>query len=194
MTTAQARWPTARGDVRRRLYQLALRDGAAAHPAAFPRLACPADVSRLEFELIGGRELRGAARRKKAESLEGNAGGLPEAETRLCRRLRDSLNGQDGFRRKAVPVLLYRCFASMRNGFRTVRGVTGAPFALIVGHNHTALGGARYDIDTPSRLAALAAQTGWKVDGLMPLRTYRRYGCHVGNAVRAETLVVLSNP
>ena len=93
-----------------------------------------------------------------------------------------------------MPILLYRCFASMRNGFRAVRGVTGAPFALIVGHNHTALGGARYDIDTPSRLAALAAQTGWKVDELIPLRTYRRYGCHVGNAVRAETLIILTNP
>ena len=100
--------------------------------------------------MIGGREPRGAARRKKAESLEGNAGGLPRAETRLCGRLRDSLNGQDGFRRKAVPILLYRCFASM--------------------------------------------QTGWKVDELIPLRTYRRYGCHVGNAVRAETFIVLTNP
>ena len=93
-----------------------------------------------------------------------------------------------------MPVLLYRYFASMRNSFRAVRGVTGAPFALIVGHNHTVLGGTRYDIDTPSHLAALAAQTGWKVDELMPLQAYRRYGYHVGNAVRAETLVVLSNP
>ena len=156
----------------------------------------PADVPRLESELIGSRELRGAARRKTADALEGNADGLPEAEARLCRRLRDSLNGQDGFRRKAVPVLLYRYFASMRNSFRAVRGVmrSGAPFALIVGHNHTVLGGTRYDIDTPSHLAALAAQTGWKVDELMPLQAYRRYGYHVGNAVRAETLVVLSNP
>ena len=54
--------------------------------------------------------------------------------------------------------------------------------------------GTRYDIDTPSHLAALAAQTGWKVDELMPLQAYRRYGYHVGNAVRAETPVVLSNP
>ena len=95
-----------------------------------------------------------------------------------------------------MPVLLYRYFASMRNSFRAVRRVmrSGAPFTLIVGHNHTVLGGARYDIDTPSHLAALASQVGWRVDELMPLQTYRRYGYHVSNAVRAETLVVLSNP
>ena len=156
----------------------------------------PADVPRLESELIGSREFRGAGHRKTADALKENADGLPETEAAFCRRLQASLNGQDGFRRKAVPVLLYRYFASMRDSFRAVRRVmrSGAPFALIVGHNHTVLGGARYDIDTPSHLAALAAQAGWRVDELMPLQTYRRYGYHASNAVRAETLVVLNNP
>lgn len=156
----------------------------------------PPDVPQLESELIGSRELRGVARRKMTDALRENADGLPEAETALCRRLQESLNRQDGFRRKAVPVLLYRYFASMRNSFHAVRGVmrAGAPLALIVGHNHTVLGGARHDIDTPSHLTSLAAQTGWRVDELMPLQTYRRYGYHVSNAVRAETLVVLTNP
>ena len=156
----------------------------------------PADVPRIESELIGSREFRGDARRKTTDALKENADELPETEAAFCRRLQDSLNGRDGFRRKAVPVLLYRYFASMRNSLRAVRGVMrpDAPFALVVGHNHTVLGGARYDIDTPSHLVALAAQTGWRVDELMPLQTYRRYGYHVSNAVRVETLVVLSNP
>ena len=148
------------------------------------------------FVLIGSREFRGAARRKMTDALKENTDGLPEREAAFCRRLQGALNGQDGFRRKAVPALLYRYFASMRNSFRAVRGVMrpGTPFVLIVGHNHTVLGGARYDIDTPSHLAALAAQTGWRVDELMPLQAYRRYGYHASNAVRAETLVVLANP
>ena len=156
----------------------------------------PADVPRLESELIGSREFRGAVRRKMADALKENADGLPEPEAAFCRRLQASLNEKDGFRRKAMPVLLYRYFASMRDSFRAVRGVmrSGAPFALIVGRNHTMLGGTRYDIDTPTHLAALAAQTGWRVDELMPLQTYRRYGYHMSNAVRAETLVVLTNP
>ena len=156
----------------------------------------PADIPRLGSELIGSSEFRGSACGKTEEALEENADGLPEAKSRLCRQLRDSLNGQDGFRRKAVPILLYRYFASMRNSFRAFRGVmrSGAPFALIVGHNHTVLGGTRYDTDTPTHLAALADQTGWKVGELMPLQTNRRYGYRVGDAVRAETLVVLTNP
>jgi len=31
------------------------------------------------------------------------------------------------------------------------------------------------------------------VEELVSLQTYRRYGYHVGNAVRAETLVILRN-
>lgn len=155
----------------------------------------PADIPGIESELIGSREFRGEARRKMAQALNENTECLPEAEAAFCSRLQDSLNGRDGFRRKAVPALLYRYFSSMRNSFRAVRGVmrTEAPFALIVGHNHTVLGGTRYDIDTPSHLAALAAQAGWEVKELMPLQTYRRYGYHFSNAVRAETLVILSN-
>ena len=155
----------------------------------------PADISGIESKLIGSREFRGEARRKMTQALNENTECLPEAEAALCSRLQDSLNERDGFRRRAVPALLYRYFSSMRNSFRAVRGVmrTEAPFALIVGLNHTVLGGTRYDIDTPSHLAALAAQAGWKVKELMPLQTYRRYGYHFSNAVRAETLVILSN-
>ena len=94
-----------------------------------------------------------------------------------------------------MPALLYRYFASMRNCFRAVRGVvrSRAPFALIVGHNHTVLGGTRRDIDTPAHLTSLASDVGWTVDELIPLQAYRRYGYHVDNAVRAETLVMLRN-
>ena len=155
----------------------------------------PPDVSRLESELIGSREFRGDARRTMTAALEENTECLPTPEAAFCRRLQDSLTARDGFRRQAVPALLYRYFASIRDCFRAVRAVLrpGAPFALIVGQNHTVLGGIRYDIDTPAHLAALAVDTGWTVDELLPLQTYRRYGYHVSNAVRNETLVILRN-
>ena len=38
-----------------------------------------------------------------------------------------------------------------------------APFALIVGHNHSVLGGVRYDINTPAHLASIASGVGWTV-------------------------------
>lgn len=156
----------------------------------------PPEVSRLESELIGSREFRGDARRTMTAALEENTECLPAPEAAFCRRLQDSLTGRDGFRRQAVPALLYRYLASMRDCFRAVRAVVrpGAPFALIVGHNHTVLGGVRYDIDTPAHLTALAVDAGWTVEELLPLQTYRRYGYHVSNAVRNETLVILRNP
>lgn len=156
----------------------------------------PSNVSRLESELIGSREFRGDARHAMEIALRENTECLPASEADFCHRLQDALTEKDGFRRQAVPTLLYRYFSSMRECFGSVRAVlrTGAPFALIVGHNHTVLGGVRYEIDTPAHLAALAVDKGWVVEELLPLQTYRRYGYHAGNAVRNETLIILRKP
>jgi site-specific DNA-methyltransferase (cytosine-N4-specific) len=102
----------------------------------------------------------------------------------------------DGFRRKAVPQLLYRYFSAMLNSFKAVRKLVKprGQFALIVGHNHTVLGGVRFDINTPQHLANLATAGGWHIDELVPLQTYQRYfGYHVSNAIEAETLILLRN-
>lgn len=159
-------------------------------------LADPAEISRLDAELIGSREFRRTGRRAAMDSLRDNGARLPEPEAAFCLRLQGALTSHDGFRRQAVPALLYRYLASMRGCFSAVRGVVGpgAPFALVVGHNHTVLGGVRYDIDTPAHLASLADDAGWAVEELLPLQTYRRYGYHVRNAVRNETLVILRRP
>lgn len=155
----------------------------------------PSKIARVESELIGSREFRGDARSKMTATLKTNTEFLPEAQVAFCQELQEALTTRDGFRRQAVPALLYRYLASMRNAFQAVRLTMkpGAPFALIVGRNHTVLGGVRYDIDTPVHLSALAVDAGWTVQELLPLQTYRRYGYHVANAVRAETLVVLRN-
>lgn len=159
-------------------------------------LAEPGGIAGLEAELIGSRELRGSSRRYLADALSCNNCGLPDAQAEFCSRLRKMVGKEDGFRRQAVPVLLYRYFASMMRSFRAIRGNmrSGAPFALIVGHNHTVLGGVRYDIDTPAHLASLASHCGWTVEETIPLQTYRRYGYHMNNAVSAESLLILQNP
>ena len=80
------------------------------------------------------------------------------------------MGATDGFRRKAVPTLIYRYMAQMRDGFVSVRKLLRkeAPYALIVGHNHTVLSGVRRDIDTPSHLASLAKSVGWTIDETNP--------------------------
>lgn len=158
-------------------------------------LVPPERILGLEAELIGSREFRGRARRKAASALETNDGGLPDAELSLCRELEAGLGPEDGFRRRAVPSLLYRYFTLMKRSFKTVRRALrpGAPFGLVVGTNHTTIGGIRREINTPLHLARLAESQGWSREELIPLQTYRRYGYHVSNAVKAETLVLLRN-
>jgi site-specific DNA-methyltransferase (cytosine-N4-specific) len=125
--------------------------------------------------------------------MESNASALPEREAAFCESLASDLGSNDGFRRQAVPSLLYRYFVAMQDSLSAVLGrmKPGAPYALIVGHNHTVLSGKRRDIDTPSHLASLASHVGWDVEEMVPLQTYKRFGLHSSNAVAAETLVLL---
>lgn len=156
----------------------------------------PADrLLGLEADLIGSREMRVAARRELALRILNNTDLLPEEQLTFCWTLQNSLAPSDGFRRKAVPTLLYRYFADMKASFQSVRACMkqGAPYGLIVGHNHTVLGGVRYDIDTPNHLVSIALSAGWKLEELIELQTYHRYGYHMGNAVSAETLILLRN-
>jgi len=156
-------------------------------------LLSPAELQRLEASLVGSRELRGERKRALVADLLDNRSALPAEQADCCRRLQGALSAQDGFRRQAVPLLLYRYFAAMAAAFRSVRGCLkdSAPLALIVGSNHTVLGGQRFDIDTPHHLARLAVTCGFTHLETVPLQTYQRYGYNVSNAVAAEGLLFL---
>ncbi len=156
-------------------------------------LIAPSEIHPLEARLVGSREVRGESKRALLASLVANSGGLPAAQASYCRSLQAALSEDDGFRRQAVPLLLYRYFAGMAQVFRALRPLMkdGAPFALIVGSNHTILGGRRFDINTPQHLAELASACGWAHFETIPLQTYQRYGYHMGNAVSDEGLVIV---
>ena len=158
-------------------------------------LCAPSGIGPLDARLIGSREMKTKEQKKLVEELRANTLKLPAAQVRFCRDLEAAVGATDGFRRKAVPTLIYRYMAQMRDGFVSVRKLLRkeAPYALIVGHNHTVLSGVRRDIDTPSHLASLAKSVGWTIDETIPLQTYRRYGLHAVNAVSTETLLILRN-
>ncbi len=155
----------------------------------------PSGILPLDAALIGSREVRGGEKSALSDQLRRNASMIPKKQYTLCIELLDALSPKDGFRRRAVPFLLYRYFASMRDAFTNISSMlkSGAPFALIVGHNSTTLGGKRFDINTPDHLAGIASAVGWKVDEYVPLQTYQRYGYHMTNAISAETLLLLRN-
>jgi site-specific DNA-methyltransferase (cytosine-N4-specific) len=154
----------------------------------------PTEIAKVEADLIGSREMTTKEKRTTLAALEANAADLPETEATFCLTLQEALTANDGFRRQAVPMLLYRYFDLMGQTFKSVRKCfkSHGRFALIVGHNHTQLGGQRFDIDTPEHLASLAKHKGWEIEEVTPLQPYQRYGLHAANAVRAETLVVLN--
>lgn len=153
----------------------------------------PSEILALEARLVGSREIRGTGKAALLSALEANNAQLPAGEAALCVKLQQTLTDQDGFRRQAVPRLLYRYFADMADSFTSVRKVMkpGAKYGLIVGGNHTVLGGQRFDINTPNHLASLAVSRGWKHLETVELQTYKRYGLHSKNASTTEALVIL---
>lgn len=152
------------------------------------------EILPLESRLIGSREVRGkAAKDDLFNSLLSNLDNLPQAQADYCLMLQKALTEDDGFRRQAVPTLLYRYFIGMKKMFCAVHSVMkpNAPFGLIVGGNHTVLSGHRFDIDTPQHLAEIAEHCGWSHIESIPLQTYQRYGYHQNNAINTETLIIL---
>lgn len=153
----------------------------------------PKEILELDSALVGSREVRGLQKRELLSVMEKNEKRLPETEAALCLTLQNALNERDGFRRQATPRLIYRYFSDMADVFSAVHRVMkkNAPFGLVVGGNHTVLGGKRFDIDTPQHLASIATTNGWEHVDTIQLNTYKRYGLHKKNSTKTEALIIL---
>jgi hypothetical protein len=158
-------------------------------------LVKPNQLHTLETNLIGSRELIGVNKNELILELIYNKDNIPEKENKYCLELFNSLGIDDGFRRKAVPMLLYRYFSGMMKSFQSLRSIVekNIPFALVMGRNHTVLGGKRFDINTTEHLVNIAESSGWKKEIVLPLQTYQRYGYHMNNAVMKEDLIIMKS-
>lgn len=158
-------------------------------------LCSASEIGKLEASLIGSRELLKSEKNKWAGGIAGNTECLPEEIYKLVCSMNESLDEKDGFRKQAVPTLVYKYFTEMKAMFINVRSMIKPRglYGLVVGHNKTTLGGTEYNIDTPYLLAVLAQQCGWQVEELFPLQTYKRYGLNAKNAINRETLIILRN-
>lgn len=154
-----------------------------------------AEIGKLEASLIGSRELLKSEKNAWANKIIKNVSGLPEEIYSLVCSMNASLNEKDGFRKQAVPTLVYKYFAEMKAMFINVRPMIkiNGLYGLVVGHNKTTLGGTEYNIDTPYLLSILAQNCGWRVEELFALQTYKRYGLNAKNAINRETLIILRN-
>ena len=151
------------------------------------------EIKSLEGELIGSREFNLKSEHLKWYShLIHNKSSLPEEIHTFCISLNKKLKVSEGFRKKALPPLLYRYFTDMRTAFKEVYRLLKKDkyFCLIVGHNHTTIGGNRTDIDTPKLLSYLGQQIGFEIHEIIELEAYQRYGLNSSNAVQKESLIV----
>lgn len=151
------------------------------------------EILSLESSLIGSREFKKIERAEISKSLQFNHEKIPVEQYDYCKYLENQIGSQDGFRRKAMPTLIYRYFSDMQKMFSNIRNIVSinTPYALVIGRNHTVLGGTRIDIDTTYHLASIAQANGWAVSEIIPLQTYQRYGYHQNNAINKEDLLIL---
>lgn len=149
----------------------------------------------LERSLIGSREWTRPEQSKWDARRDENRCALPQAVIQVTDEIsRLNETSSAGFRRQAVPSLLYRYFARMGNAIERWSAVLapGETAVLIVGHNHTTAGGEKIAIRTPELLGQVAETRGFDVEEIINLETWPRYGLHAANGVPGEDAVVLT--
>jgi site-specific DNA-methyltransferase (cytosine-N4-specific) len=157
-------------------------------------LAEPTALRTLEADLTGSREWNTAESKRWWTLLKANSASLPDDVVRL---LADLVTANEetgaGFRRAAVPPLLYRYFSDMRDCFTSwAQQLRPGEFAVVVvGRNRTGPAGAQTLIDTPTLLGTCARQVGFDVADQILLETWPRFGLHAANGVQGEDALVL---
>lgn len=155
----------------------------------------PKEIMSLERTLTGTRELRKSEINSLILEIRENKRKLPPHLSNYINMLQNSLSSTDGFRRQAVPALLYNYFSDMRDMFKNVSDQLkkNGKFALVVGTNSTTLGGQKFVIDTPEWLVYIAESLGWTTHLTSKLETYKRYDIHSANSINEETVLILIN-
>jgi len=153
------------------------------------------ELARQDASLIGARDITTAVRRELEARLLRNDAGLPAEVMDVLLTVRSRvLREGGGFRKMDKAALLYRYFADMKECLSGLRRVLrpGSPIALIVGVNRVLVKPQNMTIDTPALLGAIGSDLGMQVRELTKLNTYSRYGLHQVNAIRSESLLVLT--
>jgi site-specific DNA-methyltransferase (cytosine-N4-specific) len=158
-------------------------------------LADSNEIKGLDAKLIGSREWDRAEAEYWEDCSRSNSHDLSTEITELIASIQKRNQADEaGFRRIAVPGLLYRYFTHMKKSLSSWSTflAQGEHAVLVVGSNRTAGTTAPIHIQTPSLIASLAPQSGFDVTELLELQTWPRYGMHSKNGVSTESAVVLT--
>jgi len=152
------------------------------------------EIAHTERALVGSREINRRERLQLEKDITSNSSRLPSSVASLCRELLAAARcGSHGFRRLNTPGLIYRYFVDMKMMFTSVARVLRpqARFALVVGPNKTSFDSRGFLIETPALLANVAESVGYKVEELLDLDAYQRFGLHQKNGIKSERLLIL---
>lgn len=158
-------------------------------------LAPSAAIRRLEQQLTGSREWRVSDATFWSEAMTQNSAGLPNDILDVLDLIETNNSGTNaGFRRRAVPALLYRYFAHVGETLNALAMsmTPGERVVMVVGSNRTGHGDHQVEIKTPELLGRLSEKRGFTFTERIPLETWARYGMHSKNAVSAEDAVVMT--
>lgn len=158
-------------------------------------LAHADEIRSLERDLTGSREWTTRIQREWDQARIDNRDGMPSEVLDLVQRIVAS-NERDGagFRRAAVPSLLYRYFSDMGKTLAAIGTILrpGERAVFVVGSNRTGRDESAVSIPTPELVGAVAKTRGYALDEIIPLETWPRYGMHAVNAVNEERAVILT--
>lgn len=153
----------------------------------------------IEDRLIGSREISKPDVRSLRDEIESADGsGLPESTRDF---VLDLLNAVDrdrsaGFRRRQMPMVLYRYFVGISEVMQQVskRMVPGAHLWFVLGDSRTSIGGVERVIPTVREFAAIAesAQLEWVEE--IPITVTREDVAHSKNSITANTVLHFCAP
>lgn len=158
-------------------------------------LAPAGHIRGIEQDLTGSREWTTRASRNWDQARQENASLLPPVIMDLLDRI-EAINKRTGagFRRLAVPSLLYRYFSHMGETMAALSASMrpGEHVVMVVGANRTGSGDHQTTIATPDLLGHLAALRGFEYSELIPLQAWKRFAMHSKNSTHTEEAIVLT--
>lgn len=150
-------------------------------------------------QMIGNREVTDRQRRNCWDSYVARRRELPRSITELVDGLQGRVEAHAadvGFRRRNLPSLLGKYFMDMREVLLGTKRLLrpGRSAFVVVGGNHTVIGGQRVSIDTATLLTDLAASVGFHHRRSLPMEMLVSRDIFRRNGGECESLIELSVP
>jgi DNA modification methylase len=152
----------------------------------------------LENAMTGSREITNRERAEWESEITSSCNTeLPASSLRLVSSLYKSFAASDvGFRRRNLPALLLRFFTDMQQVLGNCRALLrpGGEALVVIGDNHTSLGGRIVPIQTTRLVEDIAKDVGFEYVERIPITVTTENLVHIHNAITTNVVLRLRRP